>query len=74
MARKSSTKTNDKNIENDFITQTCKVLSYNSKSKNLDVDFNGYGIRIKNIKDFKDDIATIKYKGKFGTANFVVTL
>lgn len=53
-----------------FKTEKCKVLSYNKKTKELDVDFLGYGIRLFNIDKDISGIVTIKYRGEIGTSNF----
>ena len=31
-----------------YKTEKCRILSYNKATKELDIDFHGYGIRIKN--------------------------
>lgn len=53
-----------------YKTVECRVLSYDGKTMALDIDFNGYGIRIKNVKDFYGDSVTIKYRGEIGKPNF----
>lgn len=54
-----------------FKTMECKVISYNKNSRTLDVKFNKYGIRIKDV-DFNDgDSVTVKYKGEIGKPNFI---
>lgn len=60
--------------KNIFKTKKCKVISYNKATKNLDIDFDGYGIRIHNIQDFEGDFVEIKYKGNIGKENFVYKL
>lgn len=57
-----------------FKTKECKVISYNKTTKDLDINFDGYGIRIHNVQNFKDDIVEIKYKGDIGKQNFVYKL
>lgn len=54
-----------------FKTMKCKVLSYDPKSKELDVDFNGYGIRIHNVSKNVEDYIDVKYKGEIGKHNFL---
>ncbi|MDE6491550.1 MAG: hypothetical protein K2L37_00155, partial [Lactobacillus sp.] len=49
-----------------FKTMECKVISYNEKLKTLDVNFSGYGIRIKDVPNFYGDTVTIRYKGDIG--------
>lgn len=62
-------KNNFKN--NDFKTKKCDVIVYNKHTKTLDVKFDKYGIRIKNVNDFNDDATIeIKYKGEIGKPNF----
>lgn len=53
-----------------FKTEKCKVLSYNKKTKELDVDFLGYGIRLFNIDKDIGDVVSIKYRGQIGTPDF----
>lgn len=64
---------NKKTKEKDnFKMEKCKVLKYDKISQTLDVDFKGYGLRLKNIKNFNErTTAFIKYKGEIGTPNFV---
>lgn len=62
-------KNNFKNIE--FKTKKCDVIAYNKRTKALDIKFDKYGIRIKNVNDFNDDATVeIKYKGEIGKPNF----
>jgi len=50
----------------------CKVISYNKNSNILDILFNKYGIRIKDVKNFDNNLNTvnIQYKGEIGKPNF----
>lgn len=61
-------KNNFKN--NGFKTKVCKVIAYNKRTNTLDVKFDGYGIRIKDVKDFSDNTVELKYKGEIGKSNF----
>ena len=61
-------KNNFKN--NGFKTKVCKVIAYNKRTNTLDVKFDGYGIRIKDVKDFSGDTVEVKYKGEIGKPNF----
>jgi len=71
MGRRAITeKSTKEDIKGTFKIKDCKVISYNKETQNLDVKFNGYGIRIKNVKNFAGTIATIKYKGEIGKPNF----
>lgn len=57
-----------------FKTIKCNVLSYDKSTKELDIDFLGYGIRLHNVtKDIKDTVV-VKYCGEIGTADFVCKL
>lgn len=48
----------------------CKVLKYNQRNKTLDVDFQGYGLRINGISEKPKDTVAVKYKGSIGKSNF----
>lgn len=53
-----------------FKTEKCKVLSYNKDTKELDVDFSGYGIRLYNVSKDIGDFVNIRYRGEIGKSNF----
>ena len=53
-----------------FKIKECKVIAYNKHSNTLDVKFDGYGIRIKDVKDFSGDTVELKYNGEIGKPNF----
>ena len=53
-----------------YKTEKCKVLSYNKKTKELDIDFKGYGIRLNNVRNINSDYVDIKYIGEIGKPNF----
>ena len=53
-----------------FKEKECEVIKYNKITKTLDVKFDKYGIRIKDVEDFNGDIAIVKYKGEIGQPNF----
>ena len=53
-----------------YKTEKCKVLSYNKKTKELDIDFKGYGIRLNNVRNINSDYVDIKYIGEIGKSNF----
>lgn len=59
-----------KKSRNDFKTKECNVIAYNKITNTLDINFDGYGIRIKDVADFTGDTVTIKYKGEIGKSNF----
>ena len=53
-----------------YKTEKCKVLSYNEKTKQLDIDFKGYRIRFNNVDDVNSDFVSVKYRGEIGKPNF----
>lgn len=59
-----------KKNKNDYKEKECKVISYNSRNNTLDVKFDRYGIRIKNVKFFDGNTVKVKYKGEIGKPNF----
>ena len=48
----------------------CRIIHYSENKKLLDVNFKGYGIRIKNAENIKGDTVIVKYKGEIGHKNF----
>ena len=62
--------TTTRNVTEKYKTEKCKVLSYNKKTKELDIDFKGYGIRINNVRNINSDYVDIKYIGEIGKSNF----
>ncbi len=56
--------------KNDFKVKECSVISYNKHSKTLDIMFDNYGIRLKNIESFAGKVANLKYKGELGKPDF----
>lgn len=48
----------------------CEVVSYNERSKILDVKFDKYGIRIHGVENFAGKVAVVQYKGKIGNPDF----
>ena len=53
-----------------YKTEKCKVLNYNDKTQELDIDFQGYGIRLHNVENIDSDYVKIKYLGEIGKVNF----
>lgn len=53
-----------------FKTEKCKVLFYNKNTKELDINFLGYGIRLHDINKDITDVVAVKYRGEIGTPNF----
>lgn len=62
---------NNHKQKNIFKEKICDVISYNKKERTLDVVFDNFGVRLKNIDNFKGDKALIKYKGEIGKSNFI---
>ena len=56
--------------KNNYKEKECKVIGYNKITKILDISFNGYGIRLNNINNFKGDTVIVKYEGEIGKPNF----
>jgi hypothetical protein len=59
-----------KKNKNEYKTKECKVIAYNNRNCTLDVKFDNYGVRIKDVKDFSGNIVIVKYKGEIGKPNF----
>lgn len=53
-----------------YKTEKCRVLLYNQATKELDIDFHGYGIRIKNADNINSDSILLKYTGEIGKPDF----
>lgn len=67
-------KNSDRGNGTGFKTKQCTVLYYDKIMHVLDVEFDGYGIRISDAKDFKGHVGSvvdIKYKGKIGNSDFI---
>ena len=62
--------TTTRNVNEKYKTEKCKVLSYNKKTKELDIDFKSYGIRLNNVRNINSDYVDIKYIGEIGKPNF----
>lgn len=60
----------EKHKRETYKTETCKVLHYNKSTKELDIDFKGYGIRIFHVQDTPSEYVTIKYRGEIGKPDF----
>lgn len=60
--------------KNEFKTKECPVISYNKQSNTLDIMFDKYGIRMKNVKNFTGNIVNVKYKGEIGKPDFEIEL
>lgn len=51
--------------------KVCRVIEYNPITHKLDIDFNGYGIRLYNVQDFSGNKAKVRYRGEIGKTDFV---
>ena len=47
--------------KNSFKEKECKVIAYDKYAKTLDVKFDKYGIRFKDVENFSGNIAIVKY-------------
>lgn len=63
-------KVQSRKFKNEYKEKECKVIAYDKKKLTLDVKFDKYGIRIKDVKDFNGEFVVIKYKGEIGKPNF----
>lgn len=57
-----------------YKTEKCKILSFNPNTKEIDVNFKGYGIRLKNAVCSESDFILVKYSGEIGKPNFICGL
>lgn len=64
-------KNKSKNKNTDYKVKECKIISYNETTKELDVLFDNYGIRINNSNPVTDSTVSVKYKGAIGKSNFI---
>lgn len=64
----------NKNKKEEYKEKECKVINYNKITNSLDISFDGYGIRFKDVKDFNGDTVIVKYKSEIGKKNFEVKL
>lgn len=51
-------------------TKECKVVSYNKKTLELIISFNGTNIKFTGVKNINGDTISVKYKGEIGKPNF----
>lgn len=52
-------------------TENCKVLNYDKISKELDIEFKGFGIKLENInKDIVSEFVKVEYTSDIGKADF----
>lgn len=67
---KTKSKSRTRKPKNEFKEKRCEVINYNNHLKTLDIRFDGYGIKIKNIEDCNEDFITVQYKGEIGKPGF----
>lgn len=63
--------------KNDFKEKECRIINYNIRCKILDIDFDGYGIRIKNVENAeinKTNTISVKYRSEIGQPDFEIKL
>lgn len=53
-----------------YKNEKCKVLAYDKKSKELDVLFKGYGVRLFDVEKPVQDFVMVKYTENIGSPNF----
>jgi hypothetical protein len=61
-----------KKKQENYKKKECRVISYNPHTKNLDIKFDKYGIRLTNIKNFIGEIVEVEYRGEIGQPNFEI--
>lgn len=57
-----------------YKTEQCKVLSFNPNTKEIDIDFKGYGVRLKNAEYAESGFVLVKYSGEIGNPDFTCRL
>ena len=69
-------KTRTKKKKDDFKEKECSVINYNNSLKTLDINFDGYGIKIRDVKHFSYPTTTVrvKYKSEIGQPDFSIKL
>lgn len=67
------TKTRAK-TKSSFKQKTCRVLRYNKDFKELDIDFEGYGLKIKDVDECNSNTVVVDYHGEIGTPLFTYKL
>lgn len=72
----STTKARSRKLKEQFKEKQCKIINYNSRTKTLDINFDGYGIRIKDVELLSNDASNVqvKYKGEIGKPNFIIRI
>ena len=58
----------------EYKEKECRVIRHNRKNCTLDIMFDNYGIRLKNVENIAGDIITIKYKSEIGKPGFRIEL
>lgn len=67
-------KTRSRKLKEEFKGKECEIINYDNHTKSLDINFDGYGIRIRNVELSTNDnsMIKVKYKGEIGKPNFIV--
>lgn len=55
--------------KDNYKIKSCKVIKYDKKSKILDILFDNYGLRFKNV-NASGNTVEVKYKGTIGNKDF----
>lgn len=71
---RNTSKSRSRKSKNEFKEKECEVIHYDKIHKTLDIKFDGYGIRIKNIETFNGDTVIVKYKSEIGKPSFEIKL
>lgn len=71
---KESTSKSKTKTRNMVKHKVCKVLSYNKDFRELDIEFDGYGLKIKNVGECNSETVNIDYHGEIGTPSFAYKL
>ena len=58
-------------VKDGYKVKNCNVLYYDSTAKYVDIDFQGYGIRITDVQKCNENHIMVKYKGTIGSPDFV---
>lgn len=57
-------------INKNYKTENCKILAFNPSSKELDIEFKGYGIRLHYPGVINSGYITVRYYGEIGKPGF----
>ncbi len=57
-------------INKNYKTENCKILDFNTATKELDIEFKGYGIRLHYPGVINSGYITVRYYGEIGKPGF----